>query len=680
MSRVKTFDSTGIAPNGRLYAGDINAIQDHYADLSNFSQTVDVGALRVGDTTLQLLKYGTAEFRLTGALRTDGTIRATGGGDIRATNYLIALDGLSTQAYLGLWAGMSTVVMQDAAIYRTAANTLTTSGAFNVSGNLIANSGQTYQIYFSNSGPGSATSIHLGSANDSYLYRHSTIGIGVHPRLVAPGVVDANVAGAGILVGSSWQGWLGQHWELNYNLGLGHNVYAHTDGSLKWFTTHATFGSRLLTLDYGLGFRFFADTAAATAGSTANPPERFRIQNDGNVRFFGQYIFFGSDNAVSLTRGGLSANDLTSLSRFVSPGIKLSGGGALLEFADGTSLSSAPSGISPGSIVTTALPVTAVQGSSPNFARADHQHAVGITDSHIVGTLSPAKLTPGSNGLFLTISGGVPTWGAAPTAPAPGSIISSPIGSTPTDGSAGTWARSDHQHRIGSMSNDGTALLWAGQLDIQVGGARRTLYSNAGDIYHYSNNIFHDAVPYQANASGRGYAVRTTGGEMWFQFIMQSDSGGIFRGSLAVNHTSAGYKEAMSVRTDNAFVGIGITNPAYQLDCVGAVHGTSFPASSDVRWKENIAPVENALKSVMEISPVFFDWNDDYLEIHNPIHKRNLGFIAQDVEGHFPEVVSQHERNGVDDYRALDYGRMTAILWAAVQELTAQVRELQAAA
>jgi hypothetical protein len=86
------------------------------------------------------------------------------------------------------------------------------------------------------------------------------------------------------------------------------------------------------------------------------------------------------------------------------------------------------------------------------------------------------------------------------------------------------------------------------------------------------------------------------------------------------------------------------------------------------------------LKSVMEISPVFFDWNDDYLGIHNPIHKRNLGFIAQDVEQHFPEVVSQHERNGVDDYRALDYGRMTAILWAAVQELTAQVRELQAAA
>jgi hypothetical protein len=402
MSRVKTFDSTGIAPNGRLYAGDINAIQDHYADLSNFSQTVDVGALRVGDSSLQLLKYGTAEFRLTGALRTDGTIRATGGGDIRATNYLIALDGLSTQAYLGLWAGMSSVVMQDAAIYRTAANTLTTSGTFNVSGNLIANSGQTYQIYFSNSGPGSATSIHLGSANDSYLYRHSTIGIGVHPRLVAPGVVDANVAGAGINVGSAYQGWLGQHWELNYSLGLGHNVYAHTDGSLKWFSTHGTFGSRLLMLDYALGFRFYADNAAATAGATANPPERFRIQNDGNVRFFGQIIFFGADNVTGLQRGGLGANDLTSLSRFVSPGIKLSSG--VLEFADGTQLTSVPTGISPANIVATALPVTAVQGSSPNYARADHQHAVGITDSHIVGTLSPAKLTPGSNGLFLQIS------------------------------------------------------------------------------------------------------------------------------------------------------------------------------------------------------------------------------------------------------------------------------------
>lgn len=79
MSRVKTFNATGIATDGRLYSGDLNLIQDHYADLANFAQTVDLATLRVGDSSLQLLKYGAAEFRMTGALRTDKIIRGLGG-------------------------------------------------------------------------------------------------------------------------------------------------------------------------------------------------------------------------------------------------------------------------------------------------------------------------------------------------------------------------------------------------------------------------------------------------------------------------------------------------------------------------------------------------------------------------------------------------------------------------
>lgn len=79
MSRFKTFDATGIAPGGVLFAGDLNAIQDRYADLSNFAQTVDVATLRLGDTSIQLVKYGTAESRLSSALRTDGILRGLGG-------------------------------------------------------------------------------------------------------------------------------------------------------------------------------------------------------------------------------------------------------------------------------------------------------------------------------------------------------------------------------------------------------------------------------------------------------------------------------------------------------------------------------------------------------------------------------------------------------------------------
>lgn len=79
MSRVKNFEATGLAPLGRLYAGDLLAMQDHYADLTNFAQTVAVGTLQVGDSSLIILKYGTGEMRITAALRTDGIVRGLGG-------------------------------------------------------------------------------------------------------------------------------------------------------------------------------------------------------------------------------------------------------------------------------------------------------------------------------------------------------------------------------------------------------------------------------------------------------------------------------------------------------------------------------------------------------------------------------------------------------------------------
>ncbi len=77
--RTKTFEATGQPTEGRLYAGDLNAIQDHYAVQYDFAQTIGLGALHVGDPALQLLKFGEGEFRLTGAAHIDGLVNALGG-------------------------------------------------------------------------------------------------------------------------------------------------------------------------------------------------------------------------------------------------------------------------------------------------------------------------------------------------------------------------------------------------------------------------------------------------------------------------------------------------------------------------------------------------------------------------------------------------------------------------
>lgn len=85
MSRVKTFDSTGISPGGVLFAGDLNNLQDHYADLTNLSQTHSVGSLVVGEAGLAISLYASGIMRVSGQLRVDSVVNSITGFQVNGT-------------------------------------------------------------------------------------------------------------------------------------------------------------------------------------------------------------------------------------------------------------------------------------------------------------------------------------------------------------------------------------------------------------------------------------------------------------------------------------------------------------------------------------------------------------------------------------------------------------------
>ncbi len=122
-------------------------------------------------------------------------------------------------------------------------------------------------------------------------------------------------------------------------------------------------------------------------------------------------------------------------------------------------------------------------------------------------------------------------------------------------------------------------------------------------------------------------------------------------------------------------VGIGVTSPGYRLDVAGACHASSFPTSSDIRLKKNIKPLTNALEKIMKLRGVSFDWNETYEKLGRSTHHREIGVIAQDVEAVFPELVSKW---GDEQYRGVDYGRLTAALIEAVKELKSENDDLRA--
>jgi hypothetical protein len=111
-------------------------------------------------------------------------------------------------------------------------------------------------------------------------------------------------------------------------------------------------------------------------------------------------------------------------------------------------------------------------------------------------------------------------------------------------------------------------------------------------------------------------------------------------------------------------LGIGTTSPSYPLEVSGNASGTSIYASHDIvaysdqSVKENVRPIENALERVEKSRGVLYDRTDT--EARN-----NIGFIAQELEQQFPELVVTNP----DGTKAVKYQNATAVLFEAVKEL-----------
>jgi hypothetical protein len=108
----------------------------------------------------------------------------------------------------------------------------------------------------------------------------------------------------------------------------------------------------------------------------------------------------------------------------------------------------------------------------------------------------------------------------------------------------------------------------------------------------------------------------------------------------------------------------------FYIDGGGNVFGTSFTSTSSRRFKENIAPIGNALDKVMHLQGVTFDWTKDKGHKHSMAGKHSIGFIAEDFANVLPELVAW-ENNGKDAV-GLDYDKITAVTVEAIKELKAQ--------
>jgi hypothetical protein len=216
-----------------------------------------------------------------------------------------------------------------------------------------------------------------------------------------------------------------------------------------------------------------------------------------------------------------------------------------------------------------------------------------------------------------------------------------------------------------SGSSQITSILPSGIVSgsAQVSGSIFTTIS--GDIAITTNGV----ATIQANSVALG--VDTTGNYM-------SD---LTQGTgVTISHTpgegstaTISIAQAVATTSDVQFGSLGIGGAASGVS--GEIRATGDITafySSDIRLKENIVPIENALSKVEAITGNTYNWKDGFEEIHS--HKGNdLGIIAQEIQSVLPEVVTERD-NG---YLAVDYIKLIPVLIEAIKELSAKIKDLE---
>jgi len=132
-------------------------------------------------------------------------------------------------------------------------------------------------------------------------------------------------------------------------------------------------------------------------------------------------------------------------------------------------------------------------------------------------------------------------------------------------------------------------------------------------------------------------------------------------------------------------IGLGTSAPSSKLEVCGNVRvigtivasGTittsAISCPSDLRYKKNITPLTGATEKLMLVNAVRYNWRREEFPNMSFNDKLQTGFIAQDLEKIFPEMVFTDDAG----YKSIDYSRLTPLLVETIREQQTQIAEIK---
>ena len=105
----------------------------------------------------------------------------------------------------------------------------------------------------------------------------------------------------------------------------------------------------------------------------------------------------------------------------------------------------------------------------------------------------------------------------------------------------------------------------------------------------------------------------------------------------------------------------------------GTAYSTGSWSSSDASFKKNISTIGNSLDRLMKIRGTRFEFRNDEFKDYQFAKGPQYGFIAQELEKEFPEIVKTEG----DGYKSVNYNGMIPVLLEAVKEQQKQIEDQQ---
>jgi hypothetical protein len=94
-------------------------------------------------------------------------------------------------------------------------------------------------------------------------------------------------------------------------------------------------------------------------------------------------------------------------------------------------------------------------------------------------------------------------------------------------------------------------------------------------------------------------------------------------------------------------------------------------AGSDVRYKDEVAPLEAGLDSILKIDAYKYFYKTEEFPEMNFSSEKQVGFLAQEIEKVLPEVVRTNDKG----FKSVNYAQVTPLLLQGIKDLNSVVEQ-----